>query len=201
MTLRNLLIELSLSLQTSLTLPAFSGEFHLITDLVNEAIDLPKTGVLHIFIQHTSAGLTINENADPTVQTDLEVLFNHKIKENEPFYQHTYEGPDDMHCINLLAEACGVDGGEIYLFNEDGRLKPAITVSKVVDGGVFWFSENLTFPDDERTYIEDVYYERELGQSIDEELQITRAVIYNIVLKWEDGKFTPDVSEYNFDEE
>jgi len=123
------------------------------------------------------------------------------IKENEPFYQHTYEGPDDMHCINLLAEACGVDGGEIYLFNEDGRLKPAITVSKVVDGGVFWFSENLTFPDDERTYIEDVYYERELGQSIDEELQITRAVIYNIVLKWEDGKFTPDVSEYNFDEE
>ncbi len=83
-------------MQQTLTLPPFSRGFHLITDLIEEAIELPDSGVLHVFIKHTSAGLTINENADPTVQFDLEASFNHIVKENEPFYQHTYEGPDDM---------------------------------------------------------------------------------------------------------
>jgi len=82
--------------QTTITLPPFSRGFHLITDLIASNIDLPETGVLHIFIQHTSAGLTINENADPTVQSDLEESFNHLVREDEPFYQHTYEGSDDM---------------------------------------------------------------------------------------------------------
>ncbi|MCL4117590.1 UNVERIFIED_CONTAM: hypothetical protein GTU68_001686 [Idotea baltica] len=58
--------------------------------------ELPETGVLHLFIKHTSAGLTINENADPSVRTDFESSFNHIVKENEPFYTHTYEGSDDM---------------------------------------------------------------------------------------------------------
>lgn len=83
-------------LQQSVVLPAFPRGFHLITHHIENAIDLPQMGVLHIFIQHTSAGLTINENADPTVQEDLESSFNHIVKENEPFYRHTYEGPDDM---------------------------------------------------------------------------------------------------------
>jgi secondary thiamine-phosphate synthase enzyme len=52
--------------------------------------------VLHLFIQHTSAGLTLNENADPTVRLDFESWFNANVKENEPDYQHTYEGADDM---------------------------------------------------------------------------------------------------------
>jgi secondary thiamine-phosphate synthase enzyme len=68
----------------------------LITDFVTGNMQLPETGVLHIFIQHTSAGLTINENADPTVQLDLEASFNHLVREDEPFYKHTYEGSDDM---------------------------------------------------------------------------------------------------------
>lgn len=55
-----------------------------------------RTGLLHIFIQHTSASLTINENADPTVRGDFERFFNHAVPENEPYYQHTYEGSDDM---------------------------------------------------------------------------------------------------------
>jgi len=83
-------------MQKTVTLPGFKRGFHLITDLIQEAIELPETGVLHVFIQHTSAGLTINENADPSVRTDLESSFNHVFKENEPFYRHIYEGPDDM---------------------------------------------------------------------------------------------------------
>ena len=83
-------------MQKTLKLPAFNRGFHLITDLIEEAITLPEYGVLHVFIQHTSAGLTINENADPSVRTDIEASFNHVFKENEPFYRHIYEGPDDM---------------------------------------------------------------------------------------------------------
>ncbi|NVK64142.1 MAG: YjbQ family protein [Flavobacteriales bacterium] len=82
--------------QKTLSLPPFPRGFHLITDLIKANLDLPKTGVLHVFIQHTSAGLTINENADPTVREDLESSFNHIIREDEPFYQHTFEGSDDM---------------------------------------------------------------------------------------------------------
>ena len=82
--------------QQTIVLPTYPRGFHLITRYIENAIPLPETGVLHVFIQHTSAGLTINENADPTVQDDLEASFNHIVRENEPFYQHTYEGPDDM---------------------------------------------------------------------------------------------------------
>lgn len=83
-------------IQVELTLPAHKRGFHLITEFVEGAIELPNSGVLHIFIQHTSAGLTINENADPSVQSDLEASFNSIVKENEPYYRHIYEGPDDM---------------------------------------------------------------------------------------------------------
>ncbi|MCH2223130.1 MAG: secondary thiamine-phosphate synthase enzyme YjbQ [Crocinitomicaceae bacterium] len=82
--------------QKEIILPPYPRGFHLITDQIASNIDLPETGVLHVFIQHTSAGLTINECADPTVRLDLETSFNHVIREDEPFYKHTYEGPDDM---------------------------------------------------------------------------------------------------------
>ncbi|MFD0963534.1 secondary thiamine-phosphate synthase enzyme YjbQ [Pseudofulvibacter geojedonensis] len=82
--------------QKEITLPAFPRGFHLITQHIESAIDLPETGLLHVFIKHTSAGLTINENADPTVREDFESSFNLLVKENEPYYIHTYEGPDDM---------------------------------------------------------------------------------------------------------
>lgn len=57
---------------------------------------LPRTGLFHLFIQHTSAGLTLNENADRTVRTDFERVFNHLVPEDLPFLQHTVEGPDDL---------------------------------------------------------------------------------------------------------
>ena len=84
--------------QTTLTLPAFPRGFHLVTRQVLEAVpqirDL-KVGLLHVFIQHTSASLTINENADPDVRTDFETAMNHAVPEDLD-YVHTVEGPDDM---------------------------------------------------------------------------------------------------------
>ena len=57
---------------------------------------LPETGLLNLFVQHTSCALTINENADPDVRTDMEKILNRMVKENEPYYDHTLEGADDM---------------------------------------------------------------------------------------------------------
>ncbi len=84
--------------QHNLTLPAFPRGFHLITHFVENAVsELPSThiGLLHVFIQHTSASLTINENADPDVRIDLESSCNAIAPEDFP-YMHTIEGPDDM---------------------------------------------------------------------------------------------------------
>ena len=83
--------------QKEFRLPQYSRGFHIITNEILKNIkELPEIGVLHLFIKHTSAGLTINENADPTVLEDFESSFNHIVKEDEPFYKHTYEGSDDM---------------------------------------------------------------------------------------------------------
>ena len=71
--------------------------FHLITgEILRNLPPLPEVGLLHLFIKHTSAGLSINENADPDVLMDMESIFNHLVKEREPYYQHTLEGNDDM---------------------------------------------------------------------------------------------------------
>jgi secondary thiamine-phosphate synthase enzyme len=85
--------------QKSFRLPAYKRGFHLITDLIEQhAPELRQIelGLAHIFIHHTSAGLTLNENADPTVRVDFESHFNHMVPENAPYYRHDYEGPDDM---------------------------------------------------------------------------------------------------------
>lgn len=57
---------------------------------------MPEQGLLNIFVKHTSCGLTINENADPDVRTDMEKIFNHLVPERQPYYDHTFEGDDDM---------------------------------------------------------------------------------------------------------
>jgi len=74
-----------------------SRGFHLITrDIVKALPQLPKTGLLNLFVKHTSCGLAINENADPDVRGDLNGIFNRLVPENQPFYEHTLEGSDDM---------------------------------------------------------------------------------------------------------
>ncbi len=83
--------------QTSFQLRARPRGYHLITEEVTGQLpELPASGLLHLFIQHTSAAITINENADPDVRTDFESIFNHLVPENMPFLTHTLEGPDDM---------------------------------------------------------------------------------------------------------
>ncbi|WP_375435264.1 secondary thiamine-phosphate synthase enzyme YjbQ [uncultured Hymenobacter sp.] len=86
-------------IQKRLRLPALRRGFHLVTDLlVAELPELEQIGVgtAHFFIQHTSASLSINENADPTVRVDFESYFNQAVPENAPYFRHTLEGPDDM---------------------------------------------------------------------------------------------------------
>ena len=71
--------------------------FHIITDDIIKALPaLPHSGLLHIHILHTSAGLTISENADPDVRVDFETIFNKLVPEGMPDLVHTIEGPDDM---------------------------------------------------------------------------------------------------------
>lgn len=85
--------------QKEIKLKARQRGFHLITDEIQQALIELSTiniGVLHLFIKHSSASLTINENADPTVRSDMEAHFNHFVPENASYYQHTYEGEDDM---------------------------------------------------------------------------------------------------------
>ena len=85
--------------QRTLQLAPKTKGFHLITrevlDQLPEIADI-QTGLLHLFIQHTSASLSLNENADPSVRGDMERHFQHAVPENAPYYEHTMEGPDDM---------------------------------------------------------------------------------------------------------
>lgn len=87
-------------IQKEFRLPEFPRGFHLVTSLIEREIarelqNIP-TGIVHIFIQHTSASLTLNEDADPTVRQDFESHMNKMVPEDAPYYIHTYEGPDDM---------------------------------------------------------------------------------------------------------
>ena len=86
-------------IQKQLLLPAMARGFHLITaHVLGELPELRqlRAGLLHVFIQHTSASLCLNENADPTVRHDFEQFFNRTVPEKAAYFQHTSEGPDDM---------------------------------------------------------------------------------------------------------
>lgn len=78
-------------------LTPYNRGYHLITkEILAELNTLPQNGLLNLFIKHTSCGLTINENADPSVRVDFESALNHIVPENQPYYTHTAEGSDDM---------------------------------------------------------------------------------------------------------
>ena len=79
------------------TLKPRTRGFHLITgEVVAQLPPLPRTGILNLFVQHTSCALSINENYDPSVRADMEQIYNRLVRENEPYYRHTDEGSDDM---------------------------------------------------------------------------------------------------------
>ena len=84
--------------QTPFSLAPKRRGCHLVTNeiLANLPAPMPETGLLNLFVQHTSCALSINENADPDVRMDMEEILNHVVKENESYYQHVFEGADDM---------------------------------------------------------------------------------------------------------
>ncbi|MFW5804484.1 MAG: secondary thiamine-phosphate synthase enzyme YjbQ [bacterium] len=83
--------------QKEIYLPSYQRGYHLITSIIKKNLEnLPRTGLLNIFIKHTSAGLTINENADPTVRQDFESFISKLIPANDQVYTHVLEGSDDM---------------------------------------------------------------------------------------------------------
>ncbi len=83
--------------QTEFSLSPKTRGFHIITrEVLSQLPELPEMGILHLHIKHTSAGLCINENADPSVLVDFESYLNRIVPENAPFLTHTLEGPDDM---------------------------------------------------------------------------------------------------------
>ncbi len=83
--------------QVEIVLPPFPPGYHLITRLVTERVgELPRTGLMQVFLQHTSAALTLNENADPTVREDFRTFLDELVPEDFPGYRHTLEGSDDM---------------------------------------------------------------------------------------------------------
>ncbi len=109
-------------LQKEISLKPRNRGFHLITDeLLRDLPELSrfKVGMMNVFILHTSASLTINENADPTVRQDFESYFNHHVPENEAYYVHQDEGPDDLPA-HLKASILGCS---LNIPIADGRLR------------------------------------------------------------------------------
>ena len=106
--------------QNIFTLTAKKRGCHLITSeiLKNLPSPLPQTGLLNLFVKHTSCALSINENADPDVRTDMAAIMDHMVKENEPYYEHTFEGADDM----PAHAKCSLFGVSLTIPISNGRL-------------------------------------------------------------------------------
>ena len=94
--------------QTEFALSPKSRGCHLVTsEICRQLPEFPQTGMLNLFVKHTSCALAINENADPDVRTDLANIFNRLVPENAPYYVHTFEGADDMPA-HAKSTICGV---------------------------------------------------------------------------------------------
>lgn len=110
-------------LQTEIQLHPRPRGFHLITDeIIRQLPELPPTGMLNLFVKHTSCGLCINENADPDVRHDLGNIFDRLVPENQAYYTHTLEGSDDMpsHAKSVMS------GVSLNIPITDGRLNLGI---------------------------------------------------------------------------
>ena len=106
--------------QTEFSLSAKRRGCHLITIEILSHLpqNLPQTGLLNLFVKHTSYALSINENADPDVRSDMDKILNHLVKENETYYEHTLEGLDDM----PAHAKCSLFGVSITIPITDSRL-------------------------------------------------------------------------------
>lgn len=109
-----------MTVQNTFTLTARKRGCHLVTGeiLRNLPSPLPQTGLLNLFVQHTSCALSINENADPDVRSDMSAIMDHLVKENELYYDHTCEGADDM----PAHAKCSLIGVSLTIPIANGRL-------------------------------------------------------------------------------
>ena len=130
-----------------------------------------------------------------------ETALNANLFYIEAFGNRGLDGIENMLCIHLYAPACGLYGGEIYLFNNGDRLFKGIGLTTVADGGVFWFSESVVFPEDENGDDGVLIYERENGVAMNDEMNWTRATVHRLILKWENEQFTPNIEEFEFGED
>lgn len=107
--------------QTELTLKPRTRGFHLVTgEIMSQLPQLPRNGLLNLFVKHTSCGLCTNENADPDVRADMESIFSRMVPENQPCYRHTLEGSDDMPAhaksvISGVSLSIPITGGRLNL--------------------------------------------------------------------------------------
>lgn len=105
--------------QVEFRLEARGRGFHLITnEILRHLPELPEAGLLNLFVKHTSCALSINENADPDVRTDMEKIFNRLVPENQPYYDHVLEGSDDM----PAHAKCTLTGASITIPITNGKL-------------------------------------------------------------------------------
>lgn len=107
--------------QKEFSLRPFPRGVHLVTgEIMRQLPQLPRKGILNLLIKHTSAALALNENVDPDVRHDLNVIFDRLVPENAPYYLHTFEGPDDMpaHAKSVIVGASlsiPITGGHLNL--------------------------------------------------------------------------------------
>ena len=106
-------------LQKEIVLRERPRGFHLITREITEQLPpLPRTGLLNLFVKHTSCALSINENADPDVRSDMAKIYDRLVRENEPYYNHVLEGADDM----PAHAKCSLTGVSLNIPVTDGKL-------------------------------------------------------------------------------
>lgn len=174
----------------SLTSEEINGDRYLVTASKEKKEDEEfETTILHYRIL-TSTGKFRTGKAQ--LYTDA---FSIQVSDNKGL-----EGVSSILFIEYFVEACGVDGGGIYIFYDGNNLKEALRVARVTDGGAFWFYEELTFPTDENGQEGIIIYEREQGEEVNEEFAWTKAVRNSLFLKWENGKITPNPKDLEFGE-
>ncbi|WP_299781524.1 SH3 domain-containing protein [uncultured Formosa sp.] len=141
-----------------------------------------KDDSYYIIIRHLNEQLQIEEVVTDLRSNDfsLEVYGNKGI-----------EGIDNIIFVNYLAEACGVEGGGVYFFEVNGTMKKVFTISQISDAGVYWFFEELIFPNDENGVKGKIVYKKESGTYQDEETNWVEINKVSRELEWKDGQILP----------
>jgi hypothetical protein len=142
----------------------------------------------YLIIRHVNEKLEINEDVAELKTND----FSLEIYDNKGI-----EGIQNIIYVNYLAEACGIDGGGIYMFQVNSVLKKVFWVSQISDAGVYWINEKLIFPNDQKGVKGKIVYEKEIGSYKDEETNWVEINKVSRELEWKDGQILPKLESEN----